>query len=493
MTEVNSAVTLKLSAVEGVTLKQAEKLLKKMLRESTIRQNAAIKANLAVDCTDFTKFSSASARALSLPIPRSKVRLAASRVDEMDRSEAYRVLGGYQKRLALAQFLRSTKWLASFEECKSARNWIDYNLYKNVLRARKLPTVPRVKSGIIPLAKSDTSFCVLSHTEGSVTLERFALWDRRANLIFKLPSKLALLHPNLKKIARPNIRLLNGEVVFDFVLRETVEREMITSVSTLALDLGITKVFSAARVYSDGRYSEELTPSMFTDRQSKTAEKLSREIALVSAKNCRRSVLGLQNKHSIAQETTLREKRKRINEAHDWSAAADILAHSKAGEQITIENLKFNSGASLGEKRFRHGSVSGKLEHAANRRGKNVKRVSASFSSQICPRCQTKNAPDSDRVIRCNCGWSADRDYTAAIILGQRGLKIKKLSVKKNRPTPKRPRQTARKCAVLPFKNRAWTAFTGATPAEATGKFIELSATSVTGGLPVSCPSNFAA
>lgn len=493
MTEVNSTITLRLSSVKGATFKQTEDLLRRMLRESAIRQNAAVKANLSVDCTGRAKFSNTAARNLILPIPATEDRLEKFNVAAMDRSEVYRILGGYQKRLALAKFLHSSKWLATFEDCKIALGWVDHNLYKNVLRARKLPTAPRVKSAIIVLSKSATQFAKLSLTDRSITLENFALWNRRADLMFEIPEKIANLHPNLSKITRPNIRLLDKEIVFDFVLRENVEQEQVISNSALALDLGVSKAFSAVRVYSDGRYSEEFITSVFTDRHSKAVTKLSSEIKLISEKNRRRSLLGVVNSCAILQEKTLREKRIRINEAQDWSAAADILSHSNSGEQIIIENLKFNSGGNLGAKRFRHSSISGKLEHAANRLGKNVKRVSASYSSQTCPKCQNRITPAADRISRCECGWTADRDYTAAIVLGQRGIKITKLSVKKNQPTPKKPRRTARKRAVLPFKDTAWTAFTGATPAEATGNLLKISATSVSGVLPFSCSSSLIA
>jgi transposase len=410
----------------------------------------------------------------------------------MDRSETYRILSIYQKRLKLANFLHSKKWSASFEDCKQALGWVDYQLYMNVLRSRKLPTVPRIRSAIIPLAKSDQNFCTLSHTDSMVILENFALWDQRADLIFTIPSKIARLHPNLSKISRPSVRLLNGEVVFDFTFRESVASERIISSSTLALDLGVSKAFSAARVYSDGRYSEELVTSVFTERQSKTAKKLSQEIKMLSDKNKRRAILGVHNSQAVKQEKILREKRIRVNEAQDWSVAADIISHSKSGEQITIENLKFNSG-SVGSIRFRHSSVSSKLEHAANRLGKNVKRVNASYSSQTCPQCQKRVTPNTNRMTRCICGWIEDRDYTAAIVLGQRALKIKKLSIKKNRPTPKRPRNSARKARVLKKKNTVWTAFTGAYPTEATGLSLARTATSVIGVTPVSCSSNLAA
>ena len=488
MAEINSTVTLRLTTIEGATPKQASSLLKRMLRESTKRQNSAIKANLTTDCTGYAKFSSSAARELELPIPRTTGRLAASRVDEMDRSEAYRILGAYQKRLALAKYLKSTKWLASFEECKADFGWVDYQLYKNLLRAGSLPKAPKIESAVIPTSKSDFQFTRLSLSGTTITLEHFALWDRWADLTFEIPEKLAALHPNLSKVTRPNIRLLNGEVVFDFVLRENVEPEIATPISTLGVDLGVEKPFSAARVYSDGRYSEEFLPSVFTERQSATAAKLSREIPLVSGKNKRRAKLGISNERAVIQERTLRDKRSRVNTAMDWSAASDILAHSKPGEQITVEQLNFNTGGSLGAKYFRPGLMIAKLEHVARRSGKNVKRVRASYSSQECPYCKSAVVPDAARMSNCACGWIADRDYTAAIVIGRRGLKAKKLSVKKTRPTPKRPRAKARVRAVLPFKNRAWTAFTGAAPAEATGTHSS-SATSVIGILPLSSSS----
>ena len=488
MAEVNSAVTLRLVSIEGATSKQAESLLKRMLRESTRRQNSAIRANLFIDCTDYTKFSSSAARDLDLPIPLTPGRLATSRVDEMDRSEAYRLLGAYQKRLALAEFLKSAKWRASFEECKANFGWIDYQLYRNLLRAGALPKVPRIESAVIPLSKSDVQFARLSLVGTTIRLDRFALWDRWADLTFEIPEKLAQLHPNLSKVTRPNIRLLNDEVVFDFVLRENVESEIIAVSSTLGVDLGVEKPFAAARVYSDGRYSEEFIPSVFTERQSRTAAKLSNEILLVGGKNYRRALLGVSNGRAIEQELTLREKRIRVNSALDWSVAADILAHSKPGEQITVEQLNFNTGGSLGGKRFRSGQMITKLEHAARRSGKNVKRVRASYSSQECPSCKSAVVPDAARVSNCACGWTGDRDYTAAIVIGRRGLKAKRLSVKKSKPTPKRPRAKARSRALLPFKNRAWTAFTGALPAEATGTLTS-TATSVSGRLLFSSPS----
>jgi transposase len=494
---MNSTVALTLSAVtvrdDGlpISLVEADHLLRKMLSESAIIQQAGTIANQTVDCTEKTLYSNAAARSFTLPIQPAKERLQKYNVKVMDSSEVHRLLTVWQQRSALATYLESTNWTATFAETVVQFKWVDYQLYENIKRSRALPALPKIKNARIPVAKSAVQFCGLPIlNDRKLTLPRFALWDREVNLHFEIPKKLLELHPRITKITRPTIFLKDGQVTFDFTFEEPVALEEPVCDSVVGLDIGKVKIFAAVRVYSDGRLSEELTPSIHTERHLERIKKLDLEIDRLALKRKQRDVLGVEKLATVAHEFALRAKRKRVKAAADWSAVADVWAHVRSGETLVGEKLDFNTG----ESQFRS-SVLMKVRHVGNREGRNFVQVKAEYSSQTCPPCRKRSKADNKRVFRCpnpKCGWVADRDFTAGAELGVRGFKPKKVKVvlPKGKPTPKRPRRTVRRRRFLEYKLSVRSAFTGAVSARATGSFTL--ATLVTGVEPlVNLPGDF--
>lgn len=476
MKKTNSTVPLALSAVTmrdaGVTLSvdDVDILFRRMLDESRDIQQAGILANQAVNCTEKTKFSNAAARNLSLPTLPSVERLQKFNVKAMDASEVHRMLTVWQKRSALASYLMSTNWTATFAETVTAFRWVDYQLYENMKRSQAIPALPKIMNVRIPVSKSAAQFCGLPILEGqNLTLPRFALWDREVNLHFIIPQKLLVLHPNITKITRPTIFLKNGAVTFDFTFEEPIAPESQRCDSVVGLDIGKTKILSAARVYTDGRISEELISSVHTERHLERIEKLDRQIALVAAKRIRRDVFGVVNRNAAAHELALRNKRKRTKSTADWSAASDVWSHVNTGETLIAEKIKFNTG----QNHFRS-SLLMKIQHVGNRTRRNLTQVNPAYSSQTCPSCQIRSKANKKRILTCgDCDWSEDRDYTAAVEIGLRGLSTKrpKLSRTKNRPTPKRPKEITRRRNFSGQNKTIRSAFTGAVSTLVTGNF----------------------
>jgi transposase len=497
--KMNSTVPLTLSAVtvrdDGlpISLVEAGHLLRKMLEESKLIQQAGITANQTIDCTEKTQFSNAAARSFVLPVTPTKDRLQKYNVKVMDSSEVHRLLTVWQQRSALAAYLKSTNWTATFAETvvEFKDKWLNYQLYENIKRSRALPALPLIKNVRIPVAKSAVQFCGLPILEGrKLTLPRFALWDREVNLHFEIPQKLIELHPRITKFTRPTIFLKNDEVLFDFTFEEPVNIEQPVCDSVVGVDIGKAKIFAAVRVFSDGRLSEELTPSVYTERHLEIIKKLDLEIGRIALKRSRRDILDFENLGSVAHEFKLRAKRKRVKAAADWSAVADVWAHVRPGEKLVGEKLDFNTG----ESQFRS-SLLMKMGHVGNREGRNFVQVKADYSSQTCPPCRKRDQADEKRVFRCKnpkCGWVADRDFTAGVELGVRGYKPKKVNVvlPKGKATPKRPSKAARRRRFIDYDKRVRSAFTGAVSARATG-FTEPATLVTCAKAPVDLPGDF--
>jgi transposase len=461
---------------------EALQKLEQWLTEATIAQNKMIALNKRLDFTNKTKFGSADSRRLKI-VEQANPVIQNYQVNELNRSEVRRILSLWQARVGIAEYLAKTSWDTDYKTVKAKFPYLKKALFKNIQRAGKLPELPQVARARIPLSKSSVQLVKMEVVNSKITLHGFWILDQQYTLEFAIPLKLLEQYGSSFKVCKPDIRLdEQGRVAFSFAVRTAVTLASDDS-SVLGVDLGVLKPFSASRVQKSGLLSEEFIGSRELDSIVKRIELLTLESKRVTAKLKAYQSLELNSSHLSQQKAELSTKVTRLKGSLDWLVARDIVRHSKPGETIVIEDLGWRTG---GWSKWTSGSVTQKIEHVGRKHGHFVKKVNAAYSSQSCPECHAAGLPDSSRVFTCPCGWSEDRDYTASAVVGVRGSKVKGVGRSKNRPTPKRPRLTARK---FYGSKRVRAAFTGVVPTDCTSS-TSLERSVAQNGLALGVPQN---
>lgn len=366
----------------------------------------------------------------------------------MCRSEALRILAAHSRRTEVVTYLNEHGWDSSYDSAVKyfGDKWLDYELFKNIVRSGEEQATPVVSWPVLPLSKFSnwpTRERVVVR-DGLVTVTALVLVDRVVDVVFRVPEKL--LRREFVKWCLPNVRVdrSSGVVCFDFCVVEGVVVDDVGVDSVLACDPGVLRPSVCARVYGDGRLSEEFGNSVETERSVVSARRLEGEIELLVGKERRRAALGFCDVGAQRELVRLRGKLRGVNDHVVWNAAHDVVNHARPGEVIGVENNKFSQGL------WRGGELRLALEHVALRRGFRTVLYSARDASHTCPVDDFRVVP-VDRVSSCDCGWVGDRDYTAAAVGGVRTarkvFKRKKLSARvsvsrqKSVPTSKRPRR----------------------------------------------------
>ena len=96
---------------------------------------------------------------------------------------------------------------------------------------------------------------------------------------------------------------------------------------------------------------------------------------------------------------------------------------------IVVEdlNVKGLSGGMLSKAVHDVGwsSFTNKLSYKAENAGRQLLKVDPNYTSQECPNCHTIEKKQlSERVHRCDCGLTIDRDQAAAMVILGRGLRL---------------------------------------------------------------------
>lgn len=425
----------------------------KLLEEAKKHQNAIIKNNQKTNCTDSHAYSNIPARKLTAPkLPKKYSQKFLT--NEMNKSEAYRILGAWQKRDTITTLLQKNNWTLNYKEAKTLikkqLNWnLDIELYKNIMRTRKRPKLPVINTPQLPLAKTHSQYAKIKIVNNQIFLSMI-VFNEWVHLVFEIPKKIVEMHSRIHKVSLPTIRLdsFKNKIVFVFSLFEHAPDPIVPSGgfnSVIAVDPGMKRVFAGARVFSDGSYSSILSPSVHTERHSKAIKKYDREISLLSRKNKARKALGVVNEGALREEEILRRKRRNARREETWSAVTDVIAFRDSGEVISLEKNRFATGGSSSDGRWANGLFRKALEHKCARVGVVFEEYSAFNASHVCPKCFSSIIPEvKSRLSVCSCGWSSDRDHSSAVVGGLRTLsKQKKLSGKKalravgkEKPTP---------------------------------------------------------
>lgn len=432
MSKLNLTYKLKPLASVGLGLDDALDSLREQMVLERSRQTEALEINKNTDCTSKTNFSSSAARNLQLPVNLWPIKRQFP-WDEMTRSETRRILSTWQHRCQVARVLDEHDYDLDYSARPEDLRFVKQQLWENVKRSKKTPALPRIKSVRLPLSKSSTQYSWI-YQEGPRIELYLTTIEGDCLLVFELPDKVYQQYSKAK-VCRPDLVLSeNDELSFVFSLEFDAPKTVSSISQIVGLDLGLARAYAASVVSGTEVYSFQ-SESLEVYRDRCSLAKIDEKIKAISSKNKRRGLLGVTNFNATLEEKRLRAKRSRIIESLDWQIASDVVSLVDPGGLIALEKLSWSGGGAV---KFRHGLQQAKIEHVASKRGRRVKRVSASYSSQECPDCSGRVKADSQRVIACDCGYMGDRDTAASLVIAKRAGA--KLTGKKCQPTPKRPK-----------------------------------------------------
>lgn len=413
--------------------------LRDQLRVEKARQQAVLDANKDFEPNKRTLFGSADAKKMVLPdVPCDYGNLTnLSRWDRITKSEARRILSGHKERVAIAEFMEEHGYDFDYDNRPEELKYTKKAFWVNVQEAGKIPNFPSIKTPVLTLAQADSQYATLKHNEWGLELRMDTFVGKRT-FKFQIAEKVWHQYRGFK-VSLPFIKMdEDGTLVFMFPFVADVELPE-RSGRTVAADLGKNRLYAATIVDEEGNYvATTQSHSLELERILRKERILEEKLKLASEKNARRKKLGIVNQNAIREEELLREKIIRLHEAEDWQVGVYLVALAGHGGVIVLENLKW---VKSNPSRFRYASITEKTEHIAAKRGVRTKKVSASCSSQTCPKCDARHDIGKKRIFDCpSCDYIGDRDETASKILAMRGTSKKKVREKKNRPTPKRPK-----------------------------------------------------
>lgn len=375
--------------------------------------------------------------------------IAASRRIIADKAEAYRIMVSWGERRDIYNELQEHPEGISYEDFKTAtgRKYLKRNLFDNIKRMKKAPSLPVVSNPRIPLGKTDKQYTLIAIHDQDILLCGLPLKldprsdvETRVDLFFRLPDRFMRNHQGAvhTKLTRPTIYLDDhGEPTFSWTIQEWVKQPAVKArdaESCVGVDCGKTNFITIARVHRDGRYTGGFTTSKATRKSRRTLDRRRAEMGRVTAKQARREVLAGKGKTTLSPERAARFEAHRESlagsihdawESYEWDVTADVMAFTAPGEPVAVEDLKFNKGGAL---HFRFSGFQDKLEHRCALTGHDFVRVQAKGTSSACPDC---SKPLGDREeyhdTECSgCAWSGDRDASAAVSIARRGLRLSK-------------------------------------------------------------------
>ena len=435
MTKISVAYRLSPNNFQRMTENEILDTLRDQLELEQKRQNSALALNQTTDCTARTGFSNTAARKLLLEQDLWSINRQYP-WDEMTRSEVYRILATWQQRLSIAELQAEHDYELDYFNRPEAFKFVKQQLWLNIQRSKKIPTLPTVKRARLALSKSSSQYSSLVQDNQELKLYLTTLAGD-CSLDFRIPDKVWSQYAGWKA-TKPTIQLdEHDQVTFTFSLEGAVAPSN-PGLGVLGVDLGIKRPYAASKISNKGQtYSIDST-SLEVERDRKTLKRLNRQISNLSRKNEQRGLLHSSNARAQLEEKRLRAKRERVIDNLDWQVAKDVVELAEAGETISLEKLNWGTG---GPVKFRHSLQQSKIEHVARKRGRRVLKVSAVNSSHECPDCGDYAVPNSTtRALFCECGFSGDRDTAASIVLAKRASKAKKFNRMKNVATPRRPK-----------------------------------------------------
>ena len=217
---------------------------------------------------------------------------------------------------------------------------------------------------------------------------------------------------------------------FASVLFEYEQKEVSTVSKSSTNAIGLD--YKSDGLYMDNKGNKAGTHKYYKESQKKLAKEqrnLSRKIGSKKGETKSNNYLKQQKKvnkihRKIANQRkdSLHKKSTEIANQYDIVCVEDL-------DMKAIGNKDFGNGKATFDNGY--GMFLNMLDYKFKERGKYFVKVDKWYpSSQICHCCGRKKKMDlNERVYKCECGYTGDRDQNAAINILKEGLRILKMSI----------------------------------------------------------------
>lgn len=146
--------------------------------------------------------------------------------NEMAQREVFRIISTYQERLKLAKELEKHNWDISYNDFLP-NEYVDFELFKNLLRMRRLPKLGKINNPRICFGYTNNDFADKPYIQDNFIIwENVTLLNKSYNFVFQIPIKQLLRYENIIKGSKPALRLEKETniIYFDFSIFSTVAK-----------------------------------------------------------------------------------------------------------------------------------------------------------------------------------------------------------------------------------------------------------------------------
>ena len=350
--------------------------------------------------------------------------------NEMAQREVSRLLTALKERVEIAEILEQNNWDMSYEnlvEELGKKKYLNFELYKNILRSKKVPTLLEIKNPRICFGFTNTDFADKPYIEDNyIVWNNVTLFDKNYTLLFKIQNKLLFSYRNIKKVSKPTMRIDKEtlEVMFDFTIYSEAAVEPEFTNKTLGVDLGQVETITCSEIDENGILQTEYLESWYSSNHSKKLAKLEKELYFVNKKYKAKRDLGL-NTYNIGHELhCLRNKITNIKKSLAWSAACDVVTTASPDTKIILEDLRWIGGHT----KWNAGEFRSCIKHLAIKQGRKIKFVSPKNTSQKCFNCKNQLKLTDRDAICSTCNTTLNRDRNAARNIAIKNKNIERIA-----------------------------------------------------------------
>lgn len=321
-------------------------------------------------------------------------------------------------------------------------HFVNTKWIKNICKSKACPTIPTHLNFELNYTSVDTQVCKIIEQDDKYIKYSIRMGDGTdAILNIPIPNNI---RENTGHFSNPKIRIkfnkdtneIEGyyaDIIYDAAISDDVKA---SSSTTLGVDLGGIKKFSAAAVYDDGTFSKEYLPTKELDILNDKLNKLKAERSALIKKTTTISgmITGLEKRSRDvpnALRASLARKEKHVKElngkisklkTHIACVEARDLVAIAVKEQAGVINLEDlavlnNDGAQV-TARWEFALDRQRLVNVAVLSGVSVVCVNPGYTSKTDPFDNSACVPNSRRVCRTS-GGDLDRDYVAALNIGR--------------------------------------------------------------------------
>lgn len=340
-------------------------------------------------------------------------------------AEAARLLLAYRERKAIAQVLSDHDWDMEPRQIADelGARYVDYELVKNLVRARRVPRVPVVRNVCFPYSLTNPQCCKMMAYDDVLWVHEMAVGSARFDIVFDMAALRSRY--DINKISRPTMRLSDDYgVQFDVGIEESVVVDSRPCQSVIGFDRNTDKktIISGARISIDGNLAPRpLGPSLETEQLVQRARVITEDLRRKKARLGGLMPWQDEKRGRLCREVHgIEDKLSCLHDAIDWHVADDIARHRRAGEVVSLEDLRWAGGGFV---KFRHGASDDVITHRLSRDGAGWVFVDAAGTSCRCPRCGGLMVSVGDGVDRCvDCDFEDDHDRHSGPMVAVRGL-----------------------------------------------------------------------